>query len=163
MNQSSCCCGDFEFMDAAYCYYDPNRRCVKNDCGACPYTVSVLSQDVEDCFCHSSCPPSCSSTNGNYCNCCCSLPNLSQSDSQEDSDCSCQGVACKQDSCAMSRRICCDRDGTCCLYPEHCRDGFWPEFSHPRWLCCKDLYSGENHYDSCCQGNGSCGCEENDD
>ena len=29
MNQSSCCCGDFEFMDAAYCYYDPNRRCVK--------------------------------------------------------------------------------------------------------------------------------------
>ena len=54
MNQSSCCCGDSEFMDAAYCYYYPNRRCVKNDCGACPYTVSVLSQDVEDCFCNSS-------------------------------------------------------------------------------------------------------------
>ena len=163
MNQSSCCCGDSEFMDAAYCYYYPNRRCVKNDCGACPYTVSVLSQDVEDCFCNSSCTPNCSSTNGNYCNCCCSLPNLSQSDSQEDSPCSCEGIACKQDSCAMSRRICCNRDGTCCLYPEHCRDGFWPEFSHPRWLCCKDLYSGENHYDSCWQGNSSCGCEENDD
>ena len=50
MNQSSCCCGDFEFMDAAYCYYDPNRRCVKNDCGACPDKDSVLSKEEEDLF-----------------------------------------------------------------------------------------------------------------
>ena len=37
-------------------------------------------------------------------------------------------------------RMCCDQDGTCGMYPEACRNTFWPDFSHPRWLCCKDLY-----------------------
>lgn len=94
MNQSSCCCGDSEFMDAAYCYYYPNRRCFKSDCAACPYTASALSRDVEHCFCHSSCTPSCSSD----CNsCCCSLSGLSdaaQTDAQ-DAD-GCAGIACKK-------------------------------------------------------------------
>ena len=159
MNQSSCCCGDSEFMDAAYCYYYPNRRCFKSDCAACPYTASPLSRDVEHCFCHSSCTPGCSSD----CNsCCCSLSGLSdaaQTDAQ-DAD-GCAGIACKKDSCAVTRRLCCDRDGGCCLYPESCRDNFWPEFAHPRWLCCKDLYSGQSHYNSC--RSSGCDCEEIDD
>ena len=37
-------------------------------------------------------------------------------------------------------RLCCDQNGCCGMYPESCRNSFWPEFSHPRWLCCKDLY-----------------------
>lgn len=161
MNQSSCCCGDSEFMDAAYCYYYPNRRCLKNDCGACPYTASVLSRDVENCACDSNGP---SHGSGGCHSCCCDLPHLSDSVSNEDQDCDpCAGIACKKDSCGVSRRLCCDRNGTCCLYPESCRDGFWPEFSHPRWLCCKDLYSGENHYNSCCSENDSCSCEESED
>lgn len=159
MNQSSCCCGDSEFMDAAYYYYYPNRRCFKSDCAACPYTASALSRDVEHCFCHSSCTPGCSSD----CNsCCCSISGLSdaaQTDAQ-DAD-GCAGIACKKDSCAVTRRLCCDRDGGCCLYPESCRDNFWPEFAHPRWLCCKDLYSGQSHYNSC--HSSGCDCEETDD
>ena len=37
-------------------------------------------------------------------------------------------------------RLCCDQNDCCGMYPESCRNSFWPEFSHPRWLCCKDLY-----------------------
>lgn len=36
---------------------------------------------------------------------------------------------------------CCDPNGCCYKYPSCCRDPFWPEFSKPRWLCCKDLYN----------------------
>ncbi|MGI5967462.1 MULTISPECIES: hypothetical protein [Anaerotruncus] len=37
-------------------------------------------------------------------------------------------------------RLCCDQDGCCGLFPEACRNTFWPDFAHPRWLCCQDLY-----------------------
>ncbi len=43
--------------------------------------------------------------------------------------------------CERKVERCCDQDGCCALYPANCRNEFWPEFSHPRWLCCKDLYS----------------------
>lgn len=35
---------------------------------------------------------------------------------------------------------CCDENGCCALYPSCCRNPFWPHFSHPTWLCCRDLY-----------------------
>lgn len=160
MNQSSCCCGDSEFMDAAYCYYYPNRHCFKSDCMAYPYTASALSRDVEDCLCDSCSHHSHSCDNS----CCCSLSDFSQTSSTDNQDAgSCDGIACKKDSCNVSRRLCCDRDGGCCLYPERCRDGFWPEFAHPRWLCCKDLYSGENHYNSCCHADCNCDDETSED
>lgn len=38
-------------------------------------------------------------------------------------------------------RSCTDENGCTALYPGECRDGFWPDFAHPRWLCCKDLYN----------------------
>lgn len=36
-------------------------------------------------------------------------------------------------------RLCCDCGG-CARFPAADRDCFWPEFSHPRWLCCRVLY-----------------------
>ncbi|MCI8623239.1 MAG: hypothetical protein HFG26_06190 [Provencibacterium sp.] len=41
------------------------------------------------------------------------------------------------------RERCTDPNGCTGLYPAECRDGFWPSFSHPRWLCCADLYAGQ--------------------
>ncbi|MCI8442838.1 MAG: hypothetical protein HFG27_09945 [Provencibacterium sp.] len=41
------------------------------------------------------------------------------------------------------RERCTDPNGCTGLYPVECRDGFWPSFSHPRWLCCADLYVGQ--------------------
>lgn len=41
------------------------------------------------------------------------------------------------------RERCTDPNGCTGLYPVECRDGFWPSFSHPRWLCCADLYAGQ--------------------
>lgn len=38
-------------------------------------------------------------------------------------------------------RLCCDQNGCCRIYPCTWRNSFWPEFSHPRWLCCRDLYN----------------------
>ena len=35
--------------------------------------------------------------------------------------------------------------GSCsCQYPAAWRNRFWPEFAHPRWLCCKELYNEKN-------------------
>ena len=47
-------------------------------------------------------------------------------------DCTCQEE--------VPYRLCCDENGRCCRYPANWRNSFWPEFSHPRWLCCQDLY-----------------------
>lgn len=41
------------------------------------------------------------------------------------------------------RERCTDPNGCTGLYPAECRDGFWPAFAHPRWLCCADLYAGQ--------------------
>jgi len=38
-------------------------------------------------------------------------------------------------------RICCDCNGRCCArFNADRRDCFWPEFTHPKWLCCRTLY-----------------------
>lgn len=52
-------------------------------------------------------------------------------------------VCCYADNPFLSdRRVCCDCDGTCCgCFDSNRRDCFWPEFTHPSWLCCDILYS----------------------
>lgn len=45
----------------------------------------------------------------------------------------------REDSKAATER-CCDANGCCGLYLRCCRNPFWPEFAHPTWLCCRDLY-----------------------
>lgn len=51
-------------------------------------------------------------------------------------DCSCPAETMYQ--------LCCDENGCCCQYPAAWRNRFWPEFAHPRWLCCKELYNEKN-------------------
>ncbi|MBC8558483.1 hypothetical protein [Fumia xinanensis] len=67
---------------------------------------------------------------------------------------SCRPIECTYDSDfdenAHKYRICCDANGCCCKYPCSCRNPFWPEFAHPRWLTCRDLYDGRA--DSCYSG-----------
>ncbi len=46
--------------------------------------------------------------------------------------------------CPREYRLCVDANGCRAEYPVDCRDPFWPEFSHPRWLTCAELYSGMN-------------------
>lgn len=62
---------------------------------------------------------------------------------------------------------CCDFNGGCGIFKTCCRNRFWPEFSHPRFLCCKDLYvncdrdddCGRDRDDDCgCDHKPSCGC-----
>ena len=58
----------------------------------------------------------------------------------------CTGKDCEwypvEENCPDSRemRICRDQNGFCGMYPADCRNRFWPDFAHPRWLCCQDLY-----------------------
>ncbi len=47
------------------------------------------------------------------------------------------GGGCSRSKC----RICCDQNGCCRVYPCSWRNSYWPEFAHPRWLCCRDLYN----------------------
>ena len=58
----------------------------------------------------------------------------------KEGDCGCEGPG--------RYRLCCDPDGCCCYYPAGDRDPFWPDFAHPRWLTCRDLYrGGEEDYE----------------
>lgn len=42
---------------------------------------------------------------------------------------------------SSNKRFCCDCGGRfCACYKEDTRDCFWPDFTHPRWLCCRVLY-----------------------
>lgn len=45
-----------------------------------------------------------------------------------------------EETCERKMRVCCDEDGCCGMYPEDCRNTFWPDFTHPRWLSCRELY-----------------------
>jgi hypothetical protein len=44
--------------------------------------------------------------------------------------------------CPRAVERCCDQNECCALFPSDCRNPYWPRFAHPRWLCCRDLYSG---------------------
>lgn len=42
--------------------------------------------------------------------------------------------------CAREYRLCTDQNGCAAKYPADCRNLFWPNFAHPRWLPCSCLY-----------------------
>lgn len=44
--------------------------------------------------------------------------------------------------CEREYRECTDPNGCSAMFPANCRVTFWPDFSHPSWLSCNDLYSG---------------------
>ena len=52
----------------------------------------------------------------------------------------CECIPIPVDSPQTEYEMCCDQNGCCKLYSKCCRNLFWPEFSHPRWLCCDLLY-----------------------
>jgi hypothetical protein len=70
----------------------------------------------------------------------------------------CEAFGCFTPEGQRNIDICCDNNGCCCHYPAHCRNSFWPEFSHPRWLRCSELYNGTSYENPCEQG---C-CADND-
>ena len=48
---------------------------------------------------------------------------------------------CSEPPFTPEKRLCCDHDGEDChFFRQKCRDCFWPDFSHPTWLCCRVLY-----------------------
>ena len=51
---------------------------------------------------------------------------------------------------SVNYRTCVDSNGCAYKYPSCCRDPFWPNFTHPRWLSCSYLYKGVcNRYTNC--------------
>ena len=77
---------------------------------------------------------------GIYMSCCC---HHSNSDRDRDSirDLRDPGLDCcyADNPFIPEKRICCN--GDCCgLYDSKRRDCFWPDFTHPEWLCCRVLY-----------------------
>ena len=65
--------------------------------------------------------------------------------------CDCQPIP-EVPLCAREYRLCTDQCGCAARYPADCRNRFWPNFSHPRWLPCSCLYCTTN----CCTKNNTC-------
>lgn len=42
----------------------------------------------------------------------------------------------------VTMRTCCDAYTGCHQFRSSLRSSFWPSFAHPRWMSCRDLYSG---------------------
>ena len=70
----------------------------------------------------------------------------------------CSRRDCRDDDCPITEIfdpvvrkevVCCDEDGRCYSCIENCRCGFWPEFSHPRWLLTRHLYHCKDGRPSC--------------
>lgn len=60
------------------------------------------------------------------------------------SGCSCTSRCCTgstSNTTSQDRQYCQNADGSGAYYNSSCRDPFWPEFAHPRWLSCQRLYS----------------------
>ena len=89
----------------------------------------------------------CNNRNGFNCGCNCCRKKTCMDDCRiqpvsgcrPNSDCCWYPVDVTSDN-GRQMRLCCDQNGCCGMFPEDCRNTFWPDFAHPRWLCCKDLY-----------------------
>lgn len=119
-----------EFPDASYiynfedsCCCKKHRHCDEDDRHAEPLAIPVDGHENRPCGC---------GCKGVKHSCCDREPT------------SCDPVDCDNEALERSYRVCCDRNGVCCKYSCRCRDPFWPEFAHPRWLCCAELYSGND-------------------
>ena len=91
----------------------------------------------------------------NSCNCCgCGRKNNTCNDCvtravsgcPANSDCEWYPI---EETCERTMRMCCDQNGCCGMYPQDCRNTFWPDFAHPRWLCCRDLYCARRQRKGC--------------
>lgn len=87
--------------------------------------------------------------NNKCCKCCCKCGGCCKKDPCECTikpingcrgDCECKWFPVDERPAEVTMRRCCDQNGCCGMFPEKCRNIYWPDFSHPRWLCCKDLY-----------------------
>ena len=147
----SCCCQkskSFVDANATYC----KRRC--------PFEEAALDNT------QATCKTPCNTTVycGGFgtcggcekCNCCNDYDDCCHDCNRCDCDTcnkekTCCGMKCQPFCCQSlatspsSYRVCCDPNGTCCLYPCCCRNQFWPNFAHPRWLCCADLYQSDDN------------------
>ena len=119
------------FPDASYNYRRGIRRPVvpvpvsEETASSCEDAAEAAALAAAGCGCGSGIVPVC----GGGC------PNGSCG---QDSDVPVYDCNCQKE---ISYRLCCDPNGCCCKYPCSWRNPFWPEFAHPRWLCCKDLYN----------------------
>lgn len=75
-----------------------------------------------------------------FMSCCSCCNNCSANSDTEDTN---DVICCYPDNPFIGKyRVCCDCNGSCCgCFESNTRDCFWPEFSHPTWLCCELLYS----------------------
>ncbi len=123
------CQSNMNFSDANYIY---KRAGKKGCCGTEPVVTPVSTNGRRSCGCGQ---------------------NTNAAAAVNDSGCPGVNFACLEDTvipceamdcCAVERcleyRTCCDPNGICCRYPCCCREQFWPSFTHPRWLCCNQLY-----------------------
>ncbi len=121
----SCSCGSGNCCDSCGCgnCCDPCGSCGCGDCGCGGADTSILMPDAGpvSCTCRSACPSA----------------DCDDPDVPLVRDCACCGCG----GIAAGCRLCCDQNGNCRIYPCTWRNSFWPEFTHPRWLCCKDLYN----------------------
>lgn len=107
------------------------------------------------CCCH--CVPCCNCCKCNCCNCttcrtCQECKICPVSGCPDDSKhCEWYPIKWEEDPSEHKMRICCDESGCCGLFPEDCRNIFWPDFAHPRWLCCKDLYCARKANQAYCK------------
>ena len=53
--------------------------------------------------------------------------------------CGCEAIP-EMPLCGREYRLCVDQNGCAARYPAACRNPYWPNFSHPRWLPCSSLY-----------------------
>lgn len=129
------CQNNMSFVDANCLYQNRPCRCKKEQ-RPCRQDAVVLPEIAEELVeeLAQRRPNPCCACNGCSCvkPCCC-----------EDVHIPCKPIDCVQVGLETAYRTCCDCNGICCRYPCCCRNQFWPSFTHPRWLCCCDLYSEE--------------------
>lgn len=137
------CKSNMNFADANYLYQ--NRR-------RCPFaparpSVECQCEDTETetsaCTCDTSSTESTESTENteNTASSCCQCCSCVDQSCYETVEIPCTPIDCRAVERQLEYRVCCNPNGTCCRYPCCCRNRFWPNFAHPRWLCCADLYN----------------------
>ena len=120
--------------------------CCQNNCAS---NCCNSSQGCMNCCCCNCCGCCCNCNHGPTCEECKICP---VSGCPEDSkNCEWYPIQWEEDPNSRKLRLCCDESGCCGLFPEECRNTFWPDFAHPRWLCCKDLYCARKANQAFCK------------
>ncbi len=127
--------------------------CCQNNCAS---NCCNSSQGCMNCCCCNCCgccvPTCCCCCNCNHGPTCEECKICPVSGCPEDSkNCEWYPIQWEEDPNSRKLRLCCDESGCCGLFPEECRNTFWPDFAHPRWLCCKDLYCARKANQAFCK------------